>query len=863
MDRSTVVTANPIFWMSGTSLFDQTKFLESCRIFEKLPPNSKTLYNVGVCLLHIGDYRGAVTAFRGSIEHDKLFTAAYFQLAYAFYMLHDFHAAVKNFEATMMFLSNTEELRFHHIGLRCTLLRSEVLFNLALSLRSAGNQDAASRAINQVRCCHLQSPAADIEVLLSKLESGWVQDVVPFQANLKAIFRSPVLPSLMPRSRSHSRGERLSPVTSRDVVAMSKRPVPTRQPPPPPGAYAPSPNQSIRIGDGKLRSRSESPLFPEPMAEVKPRSGSEISLPRPFGRESLEKRRISKEEKKMLQEEQKRIKEEAKEEKKRQKEERKRSGSLNKLITKSGSPVQQQDLERHNSLPQISAVQNFTDSNLNILKRAVSQDASDRPFNLAFGRLNVVDNSPNSSRQPSPRNTFANVQPDPWEINFQEIHLQHEIGRGAFGRVYQGTWRNAPCCVKVANPETSRDSMFEFIKEANSMKRMRSHPNVCQLFGVCTTPTVCIVMELLPEGSLFDMIHNAQIDIDLDTALAFLKDVCSGMLHLHAEGILHLDLATRNLLMKSERSSNGTKYSVKISDFGMSSSLTTTESVYDVSARSKFPIRWCAPEIASHRQVTKASDVWSFGVVAWEILERKFPYADMSNQEVIEAVFNQGYRLPKPTRIGFPNELYQLMLWCWQMDTNKRPTFAKIYEDLLAIERKADMLKKAALMDGRTAESLSHANYGPIWSHVPGNAGLPPNVAIPTSQVVANSYSTMSVPSTNVAGHNSPRSNYGNPMLGNAPKPGSPRTYHDAPAHIYDDAETYPDGPLIPPYSPPPPPHFALSRKISDVAAPISRSDSGSSSIPGSPPPVKRFCASCGKGIKPIDCFCSYCGHKL
>lgn len=146
----------------------------------------------------------------------------------------------------------------------------------------------------------------------------------------------------------------------------------------------------------------------------------------------------------------------------------------------------------------------------------------------------------------------------------------------------------------------------------------------------------------MPDGNLFTLLHNPKTEIDFMSSICMMKEACSGMSHLHvllyfkrnvqAENILHLDLAARNLLVKTEliTSSNSAKYTIKISDFGMSSSIIGDNSqVYDVSNRNKFPVRqvkffcnlcrWCAPEVATSRCVSRASDVWSFGVVMWEV----------------------------------------------------------------------------------------------------------------------------------------------------------------------------------------------------------------------------------------------------
>jgi len=282
------------------------------------------------------------------------------------------------------------------------------------------------------------------------------------------------------------------------------------------------------------------------------------------------------------------------------------------------------------------------------------------------------------------------------EINFNELKFEEEIGRGYFGVVYFAKWKNADCVCKKANEENSSQTIEQFLKEASLMQKLR-HPNICQLYGICSSP-LCIVMELLPEGSVDKLLKDSKVEINAEIAISIAKQAACGMTHLHSENILHCDLSARNLLVRTEATSSGKmKYIVKISDFGMSSHVDPSKNLYDVSGRTSFPVRWCAPEIATEQKVTKASDVWAFGITTWEVLERKFPYFDLSNLDVIRNVA-KGLRLERPTRIQFPEELWHLMQWCWAVHPLERPSFQGIYDRLQKIEENLSDSKRSTLL---------------------------------------------------------------------------------------------------------------------------------------------------------------------
>jgi len=190
-------------------------------------------------------------------------------------------------------------------------------------------------------------------------------------------------------------------------------------------------------------------------------------------------------------------------------------------------------------------------------------------------------------------------------------------------------------------------------------------------------------MEFLPDGSLDQVVYKNKIGLDAKMVLEFAKDIASGMSHIHQENVLHCDLACRNLLLTA-RGTN--KYQVKIADFGLSR--VTETDTYNAATTTSFPVRWTAPETLQSGKISRASDIWSFGVVLWEIAEGKRPYTELSNSEVIKAVCDKGVRLPRPERVEIPNELWDLMNHCWDSESQNRPTFNQIYSELCKIEDK-------------------------------------------------------------------------------------------------------------------------------------------------------------------------------
>uniref|UniRef100_A0A8C9ZI96 Tyrosine-protein kinase n=1 Tax=Sander lucioperca TaxID=283035 RepID=A0A8C9ZI96_SANLU len=242
---------------------------------------------------------------------------------------------------------------------------------------------------------------------------------------------------------------------------------------------------------------------------------------------------------------------------------------------------------------------------------------------------------------------------DIWEVHPEDLTLGQELGSGQFGLVLEGRWRGKRVAVKMIREECMSDE--EFKEEARVMMRL-SHCKLVQLYGVRThCSPMCLVFEFMENGCLSDYLRARKGRLSQDTMLGMCLDVSEGMAYLELSNFLHRDLAARNCLVSKNNE-------VKISDFGMTRFVLDDQ--YTSSQCSKFPVKWSAPEVIKYCKFSSKSDVWSFGVLMWEVYnEGRLPYENRTNGEVVESL-NSGLRLLKP-RLA-PDAVHQLMEWCWK-----------------------------------------------------------------------------------------------------------------------------------------------------------------------------------------------------
>uniref|UniRef100_A0A665U9F6 Tyrosine-protein kinase n=1 Tax=Echeneis naucrates TaxID=173247 RepID=A0A665U9F6_ECHNA len=261
---------------------------------------------------------------------------------------------------------------------------------------------------------------------------------------------------------------------------------------------------------------------------------------------------------------------------------------------------------------------------------------------------------------------------DQWEVDPEELILGQEIGSGQFGLVREGRWRETKVAVKMIREECMSDDDFK--EEAKVMMRL-SHCKLVQLYGVCTQRSpMCLVFEFMENGCLSDYLKERKGHLTQNLMWGMCLDVSEGMAYLESSNFIHRDLAARNCLVSKNDE-------VKVSDFGMTRFVLDDQ--YTSSQCSKFPVKWSAPEVIKFCKFSSKSDVWSFGVLMWEVYnEGRLPYENRTNAEVVESL-SAGLRLLKP-RLA-PDTIYQLMEWCWKEKPDDRPTFALLLHELASL----------------------------------------------------------------------------------------------------------------------------------------------------------------------------------
>ncbi|TYI27745.1 hypothetical protein ES332_A05G197800v1 [Gossypium tomentosum] len=258
---------------------------------------------------------------------------------------------------------------------------------------------------------------------------------------------------------------------------------------------------------------------------------------------------------------------------------------------------------------------------------------------------------------------------DVWEIDTSLLKYESKLASCSYGDLYKGTFYGQDVAIKVLRIEHLNENLRrEFTQEVNIMRKIQ-HKNVVQFFGACTTPpNLCIVTEFMSGGSIYDLLHKQKSGFKLPLLLKLAIDVSEGMSYLHQNGIMHRDLKAANLLMDE----NGVRDVVKIADFGVA----RVQAQPGVMTAETGTYRWMAPEVIEHKPYDHKADVFSFGVVLWEMLTGKLPYENLTPLQAAVGVVQKDLRpvIPQYTRPKF----VELLERCWQQDPSLRPEFSEI-----------------------------------------------------------------------------------------------------------------------------------------------------------------------------------------
>ncbi|XP_055496801.1 mitogen-activated protein kinase kinase kinase 9 [Leucoraja erinacea] len=294
---------------------------------------------------------------------------------------------------------------------------------------------------------------------------------------------------------------------------------------------------------------------------------------------------------------------------------------------------------------------------------------------------NYVTNAPCYSKL---QDTSTDVYPHPLETDFNELQLEEIIGIGGFGKVYRGIWRLEEVAVKAARQDPDEDisQTIANVKQEAKLFAMLKHPNIIDLQGVCLKePNLCLIMEFARGGSLNRVLAGKKIPPHI--LVNWAVQIARGMNYLHEEAIvpiIHRDLKSSNILISEKVENDGlNNKTLKITDFGLAREWHKTTKM---SAAGTYA--WMAPEVIRSSMFSKGSDVWSYGVLLWELLTGEVPFRGIDGLAVAYGVAMNKLALPIPSTC--PELFSKLMEDCWNTDPHSRPSFVCILEKLTAIE---------------------------------------------------------------------------------------------------------------------------------------------------------------------------------
>ncbi|KAL8460669.1 hypothetical protein ACS0TY_031475 [Phlomoides rotata] len=260
-----------------------------------------------------------------------------------------------------------------------------------------------------------------------------------------------------------------------------------------------------------------------------------------------------------------------------------------------------------------------------------------------------------------------------WNIDFSEITIGSRVGIGFFGEVFRGSWNGLEVGIKVfLEQDPTVENIEDFCNEISILSRIR-HPNVILFLGACTEPPrLSLVTEYMEMGSLYYLIHTSGLKKKLSwhRRIKMLCDICRGLISIHRMNIVHRDLKSANCLVNKH-------WTIKICDFGLSRKLITRPMKDDCSAGTP---EWMAPELIRNEPFTEKCDIFSLGVIMWELCTLKRPWHGIPSVQVVYTVGHDGQTLEIPE-----GPLGKLIADCWA-EPDERPSCQEVLARLQECE---------------------------------------------------------------------------------------------------------------------------------------------------------------------------------
>ncbi|XP_055376779.1 mitogen-activated protein kinase kinase kinase 13 [Condylostylus longicornis] len=323
-----------------------------------------------------------------------------------------------------------------------------------------------------------------------------------------------------------------------------------------------------------------------------------------------------------------------------------KSNSLNNSVKDSTKPLKVHNQHHKSNIETTKTTENVVDGTFGNSEKPIGWMyglfGCMKPILSLIGKSGVIEIKGNFSED--------------WEIPFEAISELEWLGSGAQGAVFRGKYKNE--CVAVKKVRDIKETDIKHLRKLD-------HQNIIKFKGVCSqSPVYCIVMEYCPNGPLQNIIKSESSLLPA-RLLSWAKQIARGMQYLHQHKIIHRDLKSPNILI-------GQNQVVKISDFG------TSREWNEVSTKMSFAgtVAWMAPEVIRNEPCSEKVDVWSFGVVLWEMLTCEIPYKDVDSSAIIWGVGNNSLQLHIPS--SCPEGFKLLVQLCWNTKPRNRPSFRQI-----------------------------------------------------------------------------------------------------------------------------------------------------------------------------------------
>ncbi|KAJ4976530.1 hypothetical protein NE237_001636 [Protea cynaroides] len=262
-----------------------------------------------------------------------------------------------------------------------------------------------------------------------------------------------------------------------------------------------------------------------------------------------------------------------------------------------------------------------------------------------------------------------------WTADLSQLFIGNKFASGAHSRIYRGIYKQRAVAVKMVRipiqDEETRDLLEKQFKSEVALLSRLFHPNIVQFIAAWKKPPVyCIIMEYMSQGTLRMYLNKKEpYSLSTETILRLALDISRGMEYLHSQGVIHRDLKSNNLLLNNEMRA-------KVADFGTS----CLETQCQASKGNMGTYRWMAPEMIKEKPYTRKVDVYSFGIILWELTTALLPFQGMTPVQAAFAVSEKNDRPPLPA--SCQPALANLIKRCWSSNPSKRPDFSYIVSAL-------------------------------------------------------------------------------------------------------------------------------------------------------------------------------------